>query len=223
MRILVIEDNPKLVRSITKGLQQEGYATDALTNGIDGEKRILLNQHDYDVVILDVMLPGKNGVEVCKSLRALGVMIPIIMLTAQGAVEDKITGLDSGADDYMAKPFSLNELLSRVRALARRQRSAHAPLLHVGNLTLNPAAQEVFVGDAKLMLTLKEFRMLEFFMIHPGQVLSRQTLVDHLWDFHFNPLSRVMDVHINNLRNKLIENHGTTIETVRGIGYRLHS
>ncbi len=221
MKILVIEDNQKLADSLTRGLRQEGYAADYLVNGIEGEKRVLMNQSDYDLLILDITLPGKNGIDICFTLREKEIMTPIIMLTAKDTVEDKVLGLDSGADDYLVKPFSFEELLSRVRALSRRQRVTLLPELRVGELRLVPSAQEVFLGDKKIDLTLKEFRILEFFMAHPDQVLTRQKIIDHLWDFNFNPLSRVMDVHINNLRNKLRSEYGTTLETIRGVGYRL--
>jgi DNA-binding response OmpR family regulator len=223
MRVLVIEDNQKLADSISRGLRQEGYAADYLVNGLEGEKRILMNQSDYDILILDISLPGKNGIDICTSLREKEIMIPIIMLTARDTVQDKVLGLDSGADDYLVKPFSFEELLSRVRALSRRQRTTLLPELHVGELTLKPSAQEVYLGGKKMDLTLKEFRILEFFMSNPDQVLSRQKIIDHLWDFHFNPLSRVMDVHINNLRNKLGNKHDATLETIRGVGYRLRA
>ena len=223
MRVLVIEDNQKLADSISRGLRQEGYAADYLTNGLEGEKRILMNQSDYDLLILDITLPGKNGIDICLTLREKQIMTPIIMLTARDTVQDKVLGLDSGADDYLVKPFSFEELLSRVRALSRRQRTTLLPELHVGELRLKSSAQEVYLGDKRMDLTLKEFRILEFFMSNPDQVLSRQKIIDHLWDFHFNPLSRVMDVHINNLRNKLDNKHGTTLETIRGVGYRLRA
>ena len=222
MRILVIEDNQKLADSITRGLRQEGYAADFLTDGLEGEKRILMNQSDYDLVILDVGLPGKTGIGICLSMRDKGIMTPVLMLTARDTLEDKVLGLDSGADDYLVKPFAYEELLSRVRALSRRQRITLSPDLAFGNLVLKTSAQEVYIGEAKVEVTLKEFRLLEFFMTHPGEVLTRQKIIDHLWDFHFNPLSRVMDVHINNLRNKLQSHkHGPTLETIRGVGYRL--
>jgi two-component system OmpR family response regulator len=222
MRILIIEDNQKLADSICRGLRQEGYAADYLTDGILGEKRMLLSHADYDVLILDLMLPGKGGVEICAELREKEIMTPIIMLTAKDTVQDKVLGLDSGADDYLVKPFSFEELLSRVRALGRRQRTTLLPNLQVGILTLNPATQEVSIEGKNLDLTLKEFRILEFFMTFPEQVQSRQKIIDHLWDFHFNQFSRVVDVHINNLRNKLqIHKHGPILETIRGVGYRL--
>ncbi|MFM2330547.1 MAG: hypothetical protein RLZZ26_54 [Candidatus Parcubacteria bacterium] len=222
MRILVIEDNQKLADSLTRGLRQEGYAADYLMNGLDGEKRMTMSHGDYDVLILDLALPGKSGMDICASLRERGIMTPIIMLTARDTVQDKITGLDNGADDYLVKPFSFEELLSRVRAVSRRPHTVLSPDLKVGDLVLKSPTQEVFQGDKKLALTLKEFRMLEFFMRKPNEVVNRQQLVDNLWDFQFNPLSRVMDVHINNLRNKLGK-HGTTLETIRGIGYRLRA
>ena len=223
MRILIIEDNQKLADSLTRGLRQEGYAADYLMNGVDGEKRLLMNPTDYDVAILDINLPGKNGLEVCQSLRQQKVTTPIIMLTSRDTTEDKIVGLDSGADDYLVKPFSFEELLSRVRAMSRRPRTTLAPDLEVGDLLLKPARQEIFQGGKRIDLTLKEFRILEFFMTKPNEVLNRQEIIDHLWDFQFNPLSRAMDVHINNLRNKLKKYDGTALETIRGVGYRLRA
>lgn len=219
----MIEDNQKLADSISRGLRQEGYAADYLTNGLEGEKRILVSREDYDLVILDINLPGKDGISICHNVREKAIMIPIIMLTARDTVQDKIVGLDSGADDYLVKPFSFDELLSRVRALSRRPRTGLPPTLNVGEFTLNPATQEVFRDKKKLELTLKEFRLLEFFMSKPNEVINRQQVIDHLWDFQFNPFSRVVDVHINNLRNKLKNNHGTPIETIRGIGYRFRA
>ncbi len=224
MRILVIEDNQKLADSISRGLQQEGYAVDYLTNGLDGEKRMLVSHTDYDVLILDRMLPGKEGVEICKTLRERNIMTPIIMLTAKDTVNDKVFGLDNGADDYLVKPFSFEELLSRVRALARREKRTLAPSLQVGELTLNPSTQEAFIEKKKMDLTLNEFRILEFLMTHSDRVLTRQKIIDHLWDAQLDQFSRVMDVHINNLRNKLkAYKHGPTLETIRGVGYRLRA
>ena len=224
MRILVIEDNRKLAESLTRGLQQEGYAAEYLLDGEEGERRVRMNRNDYDILILDITLPGKSGLDLCLALRDDGIMTPVIMLTARDTVEDKVRGLDSGADDYLVKPFAFDELLSRVRAISRRQRTTLPPELHVGELRLIPSAQEAYLRGELIPLTLKEFRILEFFMTHPDEVLSRQKIIDHLWDFHFNPLSRVMDVHINNLRNKLKGTYDTTdtiLETIRGIGYRL--
>ncbi len=222
MRILVVEDNTKLAASLKRGLEREGYAVDALTDGSSAETRLRMSHSDYDLLVLDLSLPHKDGLELCADLRKAGIHLPILMLTARDTIRDRVIGLDSGADDYLVKPFAFEELLSRVRALARRPRTAHAQELRVGQLVLHAASQEIFLGDQKIDLTLKEFRILEFFMHHPMEVLSRQRIIDHLWDFSFNPLSRVMDVHINNLRNKLEKHgYGTSIETVRGIGYRL--
>ena len=176
------------------------------------------------MVILDIMLPKRDGKTVCRNIRSTGISIPILMLTAKDTVDDKIIGLDSGADDYLVKPFSFEELLSRVRALGRRARTTVSPTLAVSTLTLNPSTQEAYIENKKINLTLKEFRILEFFMTHPNHVLTRQKIIDHLWDFNFNPFSRVVDVHINNLRNKLEKyKHGPTLETIRGVGYRLRS
>ena len=222
MRILTIEDNPKLAASLKRGFEQEGYAADYLLNGEDGEKRVIMSKEDYDIIVLDITLPKKSGIEVCRSLREQGIMTPIIMLTARDTVDDKIRGLDCGADDYLVKPFSFAELLSRVRALSRRPRSALPPDLSIGELVLKPATRETFFGKKKLNLTLTEFRLLEFFLSKSDEVVTRQKLVDHLWDYDFDPTSRVMDVHINNLRNKLrLNKGGPTLETVRGVGYRL--
>ena len=223
MRILIIEDNQKLANSLTRGFRQEGYAVDYLLNGEEGERRMTVSHGDYDIVVLDIKLPGKDGIAVCRSLREKKIMTPVIMLTARDTVEDKILGLDSGADDYLVKPFSFEELLSRVRALARRPSAALPPDLEVGDIVLKVSTQEVFKAGKKIDITLKEFRLLEYFMSRPDEVINRQKIIDHLWDFNFNPLSRAMDVHINNLRNKLKDTHGSAIETVRGIGYRLRS
>ncbi len=222
MRILIIEDNLKLAASLKRGFEQEGYAADYLLNGEDGERRAIISQSDHDIIVLDITLPQKSGIDVCRALREHGIMTPIIMLTARDTVDDKIRGLDSGADDYLIKPFSFAELISRVRAIARRPRNTLPPELSIGELILMPATQEVFYGEEKLNLTLTEFRLLEFFMSKPNEVITRQKLVDHLWDYDFDPTSRVMDVHINNLRNKLrLNKEGPTLETVRGVGYRL--
>ncbi len=224
MRILIIEDEEKLAKSLQRALGGEGYAVDYKLDGVEGERYMILNHRDYDLLLLDVMLPGKDGIAVCDSLRRQGIMTPIIMLTAKDMTEDKILGLDCGADDYLVKPFSFMELLSRIRALARRPRTVLPPVLEAGSLSLNPATQKVQVNNIPLDLTLKEFRLLEFFMIHANNAVSRQDLIDHLWDFAANPYSRVVDVHVNNLRNKIaIRCDDISIETVRGIGYRLRA
>jgi DNA-binding response OmpR family regulator len=223
MRILVIEDNEKLATLLAEGLGQEGYAVDVCHDGLVGERQCVASQTEYDLLILDLHLPGKDGVEVCKSIRAAGNMLPILMLTARDTVENKVTGLDSGADDYLVKPFALSELLSRVRALSRRQRTVRSTEMIVGDVKLIPATQEVYINEEKIDLTLKEFRILEFFMQNSDEVITRQRIIDHLWGMDFNPFSRAMDVHISNLRNKLHKNHDTILETIHGSGYRLRS
>ena len=224
MRILIIEDNVKMAASLKRGLEQEGYAADSIQDGAEGERRLFLNRKDYDVLVLDISLPNKNGIEICRSLREKKIMIPILMLTARDTVKDRVLGLDSGADDYLIKPFAFEELLSRIRALTRRPQDVLLPELSVGDIKLDSATRDVSKAGEKIDLTLTEFRLLEYFMRHPNEVLNRQTIIDHLWDFDFNSLSRVMDVHINNLRNKLnTKKHGSKIETVRGIGYRLRA
>ena len=223
MHILIIEDNKKLGDSIARGLRQEGYAVDHIVDGAQGEERLLRNHADYSLLILDLTLPGKHGIDICLSLRTHGVAIPIIMLTAKDTVSDKILGLDSGADDYLVKPFSFDELVSRVRALSRRNKTTLSPELCVGSMMLKSSSQEFYIEGKILDLTLKEFRIMEYLMTHHDQVITRQKLVDHLWDFNFNPLSRAMDVHINHLRNKLKQHNVSNLETIRGIGYRLRS
>ncbi len=222
MRLLVVEDNAKLAASLKRGLAQEGYAVDTIEDGREALRRLLSSHADYDAVILDIALPGMDGLAICAKLRDTGIMTPVLMLTARDTIPDKILGLDTGADDYVVKPFSFEELLSRVRVLLRRPREGKAPVLTVGSIVLNPATRDVHIDDEPITLTLTEFRLLEYFMAHEGQALSRQDIIDHVWDFAANPLSRAVDVHINNLRNKL-NSHDDTIqlETVRGIGYRL--
>lgn len=223
MHILIIEDNKKLGDSIVRGFRQEGYAADHVLDGAEGEERLLRNLSDYGILILDLNLPNKHGIDICISLRSKGVSIPIIMLTARDTTSDKILGLDSGADDYLVKPFSFEELVSRVRALSRRNKVTLSPEISIGEIILKSSAQELYIRGTLLDLTLKEFRIMEYFMTHPDQVITRQKLIDHLWDFNFNPLSRAIDVHINNVRNKLKQHNVTNLETVRGIGYRFRS
>ncbi len=222
MRILLVEDEPKLAKSIARALEEEGYAVDVEKDGLAADRRLSVHHGDYDLVILDLLLPGKDGISLCRDARERGIVTPVLMLTARDAVEDRVLGLDCGADDYLVKPFAFTELLSRIRALGRRPRTAHAPVLRVGSLVLDPATQEARCDDHTLPLTLKEFRLLEYFMARPHEAISRQDLFDHLWDFAANQLSRVVDVHVNNLRAKLTKHcDDVSIETIRGIGYRL--
>ena len=203
---------------IRRGLTGEGLAADIAGRGEDAVW--MAEAHDYDAIVLDVMLPGIDGFETCRRLRAAGVWAPVLMLTARDAVEDRVAGLDTGADDYLVKPFAFAELLARLRALARRGDQERPNVLCVGDLILDPAAREVRRGEAEISLSAKEFSLLETFMRRPGEVLSRLHLLEHAWDFAYENRSNVVDVYVRYLRQKL---GASTIETVRGAGYRLPS
>lgn len=220
MRVLVVEDEPKMSRLLRRGLRDDGIAADVTDKGEDA--LWMAGSTDYDAIVLDVMLPGIDGFETCRRLRADGVWAPVLMLTARDAIEDRITGLDSGADDYLAKPFSFGELAARLRALIRRGSVARPVLLEVGDLELDPAARKVRRGDTDISLSVKEFALLETFMRRPGQVLSRLQLLEHAWDYEYENRSNVVDVYVRYLREKVDRPFGrTTIETVRGAGYRM--
>ncbi len=220
MKILIVEDNQKLAESLRVGLGQEGYATDAVFDGETALRRLAMPQNGYDLVVLDIMLPGKNGIEVCYELRRRGSMVPILMLTARDATDDKIIGLDAGADDYLIKPFAFEELLARIRALLRRPLVALPVVLSFSDITLNHATREVTVAGMPISLTLREYGVLEYFMRHPNQVVTREQMLANVWDFAFDSLSNVVDVHVKNVRKKLGKTHGKSIETLRGAGYR---
>jgi two-component system OmpR family response regulator len=222
MRTLIIEDEERLALSLKKGLEQSGYAADYVLDGEAGERRIELYHKDYDIIILDLMLPKKNGFEVCRSAREKGFTLPILILTARDVTEDKVLALDSGADDYLVKPFSLEELMARVRALLRRPPRTLNNDLVVGTLTMKLAEREVLQNGKKVDLTLKEFELLHYLMRHPGEAINREDLYLHLWDFADNAMSNIIDAHVKNLRRKLDAGEDmTTVETVRGIGYRV--
>ena len=222
MRILVIEDEEKLAQSIKKGLETNGYAVDYILDGAEGEERIILYYKDYDLVILDLMLPNRSGLEICEEMRRRGITTPVLILTAREAVEDKIAALDKGSDDYLVKPFSFDELLARIRSLLRRPTSILPSHITVRDLSLDPAKREVYRTGKKINLTLKEFELLQYFMRHADLVLNREDIYTHLWDFADNSFSNTIDVHVKNLRHKLgYENDKEFIETVRGVGYRL--
>jgi two-component system OmpR family response regulator len=218
--VLVVEDEVKLAGLIRRGLREEGVLADV---AIKGEDALWMAEATaYDVVVLDVMLPGIDGFETCRRLRGDGVRTPILMLTARDAVEDRITGLDTGADDYLTKPFDFGELLARLRALARRGPAEHGPVMRVGDLELDPAARRVSRGGREITLSTKEFQLLEVFMRHPGEVLSRFQLLEGAWDTEYEHRSNVIDVYVRYLREKVDRPFGvTTLETVRGAGYRL--
>ena len=222
MKILIIEDNEKLAKSVKKGLEQEGYTVDYLLDGEAGQRRIEANSKDYDLVILDLMLPKRDGLTVCKNWRSQNVLTPIIMLTARDTTEDKIMGLDCGADDYLIKPFSFDELTARIRALLRRPASVMPLELSRHGIILNSVTRVVTYLNIEIPLTLKEYGLLEYFMRHPGQVLTRDQILNSLWDFSFDSFSNIVDVHVKNLRKKFVKNDGNKLfETIHGVGYRL--
>jgi two-component system OmpR family response regulator len=219
-RILVVEDEPHIRELVCLHLGLEGYRCDAVGDGRTALQRTEADH--FDLLVLDVMLPGLTGFEVCRSLRADGVWSPVLMLTARDAVQDRIEGLDNGADDYLTKPFSFAELLARLRALSRRGPVDRPPVLEVGSLKLDPATHQAWRGGEEIALSTKELALLETFMRRPGQVLSRFQLLEHAWDYGYENRSNIVDVYVRYLREKIDRPFGTTsIETVRGAGYRL--
>ncbi|MGZ4154543.1 MAG: response regulator transcription factor [Actinomycetota bacterium] len=220
MRVLVVEDHPEMAGMLDARLREDGFAVDVVGSGEDAVAMAL--EVDYDVIVLDVLLPGIDGFEACRRMRAEGRWAPVLLLTARDAVRDRVAGLDAGADDYLTKPFSFAELSARLRALVRRGPGERPVVLAVGDLTLDPATREVRRGDAEIHLTPKEFALLEFFMRHPGEVLSRTRLIEHVWDFAFESDSNLVDVFVRLLRDKIDRPFGArSIVTVRGAGYRL--
>ena len=220
MRLLVVEDETKLAALLRRGLLEDGHAVDVAPNG--DEALWMARAAEFDAIVLDVMLPGVDGLEVCRQLRRDGVWTPVLMLTARDGVDDRIAGLDAGADDYLIKPFSLEELLARLRALTRRGAPERPTVLEVGDLRLDPATREAWRGEAELHLSAKEFALLEAFMRRAGQVLSRSQLLDYAWDFAYENRSNIVDVYVRYLRDKIDRPFGRqSLETVRGVGYRL--
>ncbi len=220
MRVLVVEDEERLAGLLARGLREEGYTADVAADG--AEALWMANAGEYGAIVLDVMLPKVDGFEVCRRLRADGVWAPVLMLTARDAVDDRITGLDAGADDYLAKPFSFDELLARLRALIRRAPVERPAVLQAGDLRLDPAARRAWRGSKELDLSAKELTLLELFLRRPGVVLSRDQLLEGGWDMAFESRSNVVDASIRSLRQKIDRPFGTdSIETVRGLGYRL--
>jgi two-component system, OmpR family, response regulator len=220
MRILVVEDELKMASLLRRGLQEEGHAVDLARTGDDA--LWMARATEYDALVLDLMLPGIDGIEVCRQLREGGVWAPVLMLTARDGVEDRVAGLDAGADDYLPKPFSFAELLARLRALVRRGANERPAVLEVGDLRLDPATRRAWRGDVEVKLSAKEFALLEAFMRRPGDVLSRYQLLEHAWDYGYENRSNVIDVYVRYLRDKVDRPFGrASIETVRGAGYRL--
>jgi two-component system, OmpR family, response regulator len=222
MRVLVVEDELRMASLIRRGLMEEGLSVDVAPNGEEALWRA--KGFEYDAVVLDVMLPGMDGFETCRQLRTSGVWVPVLMLTARDSVEDRVAGLDTGADDYLVKPFAFAELLARLRALARRGTQERPTVLEVDDLKLDPATRRVWRGHSEIQLSAKEFSLLEAFMRRPDEVLSRVYLLDHAWDFAYENRSNVVDVYIRHLRSKIDEPFGCkTLETIRGAGYRLRA
>jgi two-component system OmpR family response regulator len=224
MRILIAEDSAKMARLLKKGLERQGYAADVVGSGQDAIW--MATENDYDAIVLDVILDtsgtAMDGFEVCRRLRRASRWAPVLMVTARDAVADRVHGLDAGADDYLTKPFSLDELLARLRALLRRQAPARPAVLAVGDLSLDPARHEVVRGGSVVELTPTEFALLEYLMRRPGDVLTRATLVQHVWDFAFDGDPRIVNVYIRSLRGKIDRPfERASLETVRGLGYRI--
>jgi two-component system OmpR family response regulator len=219
MRALVVEDEAKMAALIRRGLLEEGYAADVAGSGEDA--LWMARATPYDAIVLDVMLPGRDGLSVCRELRKAGVWSPILMLTARDGVEDRVAGLDCGADDYLTKPFSFAELLARLRALVRRGAPERPAVLQAGSLRLDPATRETYRGEQRIDLSAKEFALLETFLRRAGEVLSRLDLLEHAWDYAYENRSNVVDVYVRYLREKIDRPFGLdSIETVRGAGYR---
>jgi two-component system OmpR family response regulator len=222
VRVLVVEDEAKMAALVRKALELEGYSVDIAQNGTDAVW--LATENEYDTIVLDVMIPEPDGFEVCRRLRADGRWAPILLLTARDSVDDRVVGLDAGADDYLAKPFSFDELYARLRALTRRGAPQRPPVLEVGDLRLDPATHRVTRADKDVDLSPKEFALLDLFMRHPDEVLSRTKILEHVWDFAYDGTSNVVDVYVRYLREKIDRPFDrTTLETVRGVGYRLRT
>jgi len=222
VRILIVEDEVKLATLLRRGLTEEAHAADVAATGEDA--LWMARSTAYDAIVLDLMLPGVNGIEVCRRLRADGVWSPVLMLTARDGLEERIDGLDAGADDYLTKPFAFAELLARLRALARRAAPERPAVLAVGGLRLDPATRQVWRDDSEVELSPKEFALLETFMRRPGRVLSRFDLLEHAWDYDYENRSNVVDVYVRYLREKIDRPFGRqSLETVRGAGYRLRA
>ncbi len=220
MRILVIEDEKKVAGFIRRGLMEEGYAVDVSYDGEDGYFQS--KEISYDCIILDLMLPKLDGISLCRKLRQNNIQSPIIMLTAKDSIKDKVTGLDSGADDYITKPFAFEELLARIRALMRKDKKKPPTRLQAADLVLDLVSHKVWRGEEEIALTMKEYALLEYFMQNAGSVITRTMIAEHVWDINFDTFTNVIDVYVNYLRNKIDKDHRIKlIHTVRGRGYIL--
>ncbi len=221
MKILIVEDQENLARLISDGLGAEGFSTEYVLDGESAAARINCNQDLYDLIILDIMLPKLNGLDVCRFCREKNITTPILMLTAKDSPEDIVTGLTAGADDYLVKPFSFEVLIARIRALLRRPAESLPAILKIKNLTLDPHQKIVFKNRIEIKLTKKEFCILEYLMRHPNQVINREQITSNIWDLSSESFSNFVDVHINNLRNKIGNKKDKIIETINGLGYRI--
>ncbi len=220
MRILLVEDEKKMLDFLRQGLEEQRYAVDVADNGVDGLHWAL--NFSYDVIVLDIMLPGKDGLAVCRELRNQHLITPVLMLTARDTVDDRVTGLDCGADDYLVKPFAFRELLARIRALSRRDSYQKSTTMTVGDLILDTITHSARRGDRIIDLSTKEYALLEFLMLHRNQVLSRTVIAEHLWSYDYAPDSNVVDVYIRYLRKKIDDDYEEKyIRTIRGTGYQL--
>lgn len=222
MKLLIIEDDELLARALQFGLEKESHQVTYFTRGQAGQSALEAEPDQYELLILDWLLPDKSGVDICRELRAKPLALPILMLTGKESPEDKVRALGSGADDYLTKPFALPELFARIKALARRPRSLIPNEVRLGNMVLNTETKKITREGQEIPLTLKEFAILEYLMRHPNQVLTREQILDHVWDFNFDSFSNIVDVHINNLRKKIqsgSSGNNILLETIRGVGY----
>ena len=224
MRILIVEDEEKLAKVIKEGLKAEGYAVDHASDGMKALSRIKTSYSEYDLIVLDLNLPNKGGLEICREIREGKINTPVLILTANDDVESKVSLFDAGADDYLVKPFEFKELLGRIRAITRRPKEALSVTLTVADIVLDPAKMKITRAGKEIKFTLKEFRILEYFMRNPNKVLSREDFTSSIWDFEYDSFSNVLDVFINKVRNKIDKNRSRKlIETVHGIGYKLNT
>ncbi len=222
MRVLVVEDSPKMASLLRRGLTEQGYVVDIVSNGVDAVW--VATEESFDAIVLDVVLPDIDGFEVCLRLRRADRWAPLLMLTARDDISDRVRGLDAGADDYLTKPFAFEELFARVRSLVRRGPHERSPVLEVGDLALDPAEHSVRRGSEPVQLTPKEFALLQYFMQHPGEALSRTRLLEHVWDFAWDGDPNLVDVYVGYLRQKIDRPFGrSSLETIRGIGFRLRN
>lgn len=223
MKILIIEDQENIAKLIKSGLESEGFVADYVLDGEAGQLRIELCHQDYDLILLDLNMPRRNGLEVCQNVRKQKISTPIIMLTGKDGNDDIINGLNVGADDYLVKPFSTEVLVARIRAVMRRPTTTLPPLLEAQNLTLDTVAKKIHRNKKEIKLTSKEFALLEYFIRNPNRVLNREQILSNVWDLSFDSFSNVVDVHITNIRKKIDDHDGRLLETIHGMGYRLNS